>query len=111
MDPETGILYVPSRAVMDVLAVVNDPKVSSVAYIQGGSRPPRVFDTLPIAKAPWGRITAIDMNSGDHMWWVANADTPKEVAEHPKLKGVTIPRTGVPTRSGLAADEVVAVRG
>lgn len=111
IDPETGILYVPSRTVIDVLALVSDPKVSSVAYIQGGSRPPRVFDTLPLAKAPWGRITAIDMNSGDHLWWIANADTPKAVAEHPKLKGVTLPRTGVPTRAGLLLTKTLLFAG
>ncbi len=111
IDPETGILYVPSRTAIDVLALVSDPKVSSVAYIQGGSRPPRVFDTLPLAKAPWGRITAIDMNSGDHLWWIANADTPKEVTEHPKLAGVTLPRTGVPTRSGLLLTKTLLFSG
>jgi len=101
LDPETGMLYVPSRTATDVLALVNDPKVSTVAYIQGGGRPPRVLDTLPLVKPPWGRITAIDMNSGEHAWWIANADTPSEVATHPALKNVTLPRTGIATRAGL----------
>ena len=35
IDPETGILYVPSRTAVDVLALVNDPKASTVPYIQG----------------------------------------------------------------------------
>jgi glucose dehydrogenase len=111
IDPETGMLYVPSRTVIDVLALISDPKASSVAYIQGGGSPPRVFDTLPLAKAPWGRITAIDMNSGDHKWMVANADTPKAVLEHPKLKGVTIPRTGVGTRAGLLLTKTLLFAG
>jgi glucose dehydrogenase len=62
-------------------------------------------------RPPWGRITAIDMNSGDHLWWVANADTPKEVAEHPKLKGVTLPRTGIATRAGLLLTKTLLFAG
>jgi glucose dehydrogenase len=111
LDPESGILYVPSRTAVDVLALINDPKVSSVAYIQGSGRPPRVFDTLPLARPPWGRITAIDMNSGDHLWWIPNADTPKEVADHPKLKGVALPRTGIATRSGLLLTKTLLFAG
>ena len=111
LDPETGILYVPSRTAVEVLALVSDPKVSSVKYIQGAARPPRVFDTLPIIKPPYGRITAIDMNTGDHLWWIPNADTPKEIAEHPKLKGVTLPRTGIPTRAGLLLTKTLLFAG
>jgi glucose dehydrogenase len=111
LDPDTGILYVPSRTAVDVLSLIHDPKVSSVAYIQGSGRPPRVFDTLPVVRPPWGRITAIDMNSGDHLWWIPNADTPKEVAEHPKLKGVTLPRTGIATRAGLLLTKTLLFAG
>lgn len=111
IDPDTGILYVPSRTAVDVLALINDPKVSSVAYIQGGGRPPRVFETLPLARPPWGRITAIDMNSGDHLWWIANADTPKAVLAHPQLKGVTLPRTGIATRAGLLLTKTLLFAG
>ena len=35
---------------------------------------------LPIVKPPWGRITAIDMNTGEHVWMVANGDTPDDAA-------------------------------
>jgi quinoprotein glucose dehydrogenase len=110
-DPDTNILYVPSRTAVDVLALINDPKVSTVAFIQGDGRPPRVMDTLPLVKPPWGRITAIDMNKGDHLWWVANADTPKEVASHPALKNVTLPRTGIATRSGLLVTKTLLFAG
>jgi quinoprotein glucose dehydrogenase len=41
------------------------------------------------------------MNSGDHLWMIANADTPDRITNHPLLEGVDIPRTGVPTRSGI----------
>ncbi|MBL4821376.1 MAG: PQQ-binding-like beta-propeller repeat protein [Gammaproteobacteria bacterium] len=100
MDPETGILYVPSRTVVSAMSVAKDEK-SDVDFSQAfGVRTPRVRG-LPIVKPPWGRVTAIDMNSGDHLWMVANADTPEAIANNPALAGITFPPTGVPTRSGL----------
>jgi quinoprotein glucose dehydrogenase len=65
-----------------------------------GVRAPRVKG-LPIVKPPYGRITAIDMNSGDHVFQVANADTPDRIKNHPDLQGIDLPRTGVPTRAGI----------
>ena len=41
------------------------------------------------------------MNSGDHLWWIANADTPERIKNHPLLEGIDVPRTGIPTRSGV----------
>jgi len=100
LDPETGILYVPSRTVLQVLSLSKNPE-SDIDFSQGfGVRTPRV-QGLDIVKPPYGRITAIDMNSGDHLWMVANADTPERITNHPLLEGVDLPRTGVPTRSGV----------
>jgi hypothetical protein len=31
---------------------------------------------LPLVKPPWCRITAIVWNCGDHVWMVANCETP-----------------------------------
>lgn len=100
LDPETGILYVPSRTVLQVLALGKNPD-SDIDLSQAfGVRTPRV-QGLDVVKPPYGRITAIDMNSGDHLWWVANADTPERIANHELLQGVDIPDTGVPTRAGI----------
>jgi len=100
LDPETGILYVPSRTQLQLLSLAKNPD-SDIDYSQStGVRVPRV-QGLDIVKPPYGRITAIDMNSGDHLWWIPNADTPNRIANHPLLQGVDIPDTGVPTRSGV----------
>lgn len=99
-DPETGMLYVPSRTNVAVLALVPGGDVSTVDWIQGAARAPTV-DGIPIVKPLWGRITAIDLNEGDIEWQVANADTPAEIENHPLLEGVDIERTGIPTRSGV----------
>jgi len=109
-DPETGILYISSRTATSVLALVNDPAASSMQWIQGGGRLPTV-DGLPLVKPPYGRITAIDLTSGEHVWMIANADTPTEIANHPLLEGITIPRTGKPTRSGLVLTKSLLFAG
>jgi quinoprotein glucose dehydrogenase len=109
LDPETGILYVPSRTALAVLSVEKDDK-SDFAYSAGSTRVPRVKG-LDIVKPPYGRITAINMNSGDHLWQVPNADTPESIANNPALKGVTLPRTGVPSRSGLVLTKTLLFVG
>jgi len=56
---------------------------------------------LPLVKPPWGRITAIDLNSGDHLWMIANGDAPDYVKNHPAMKGIDLSNTGKPSRSPL----------
>jgi quinoprotein glucose dehydrogenase len=56
---------------------------------------------LPLAKPPWGRITAIDLNKGDHVWMTANGDAPDYVKNHPALKGIDLSNTGRPEKSPL----------
>jgi glucose dehydrogenase len=99
-DPETGLLYVASRTATSVLSLVNEPEASSIKYIQGGARTPTI-DGLPLVKPPYGRITAIDLVSGEHAWQRVNGDTPEEIKNHPLLKDVDLPPTGKPTRSGM----------
>ena len=56
---------------------------------------------LPLVKPPWGRITAIDLNTGEHLWMVANGDAPDYIKNHPALKGIDLSNTGRPSRSLL----------
>ena len=100
VDPETGILYIPSRTNVALLSVAKDEN-SDVDFSQSyGVRVPRIKG-LPLVKPPYGRVTAIDMNNGEHVFQVANADTPDRIANNAALAGLDIPRTGVATRSGL----------
>ena len=132
VDPETGILYVPSATIEQAVALVHDPELSDIDFIRlmqgtggAGPRPPlgsplntglvrpgalRPFG-LPLFKPPWGRITAIDLNSGDHVWMRPNGDTPLEVQNHPALEGVELPKTGKPERVGLLVTKTLLFAG
>ncbi len=98
-DPVTGMLYVPSNTNPAVAAVRADAG-TDVNYSFVAGQVPDVMD-LPLVKPPWSRITAIDMNTGEHAWMVPNGPTPEEVGNHPALEGVDLPPTGGFTRAML----------
>jgi glucose dehydrogenase len=100
-DPETGLLYVGSYTNPYVYAVRPNREGAEVPFIYGGGGALPFLDGLPLVKPPYGRITAIDMNTGEHAWMVANGPTPDDIANHPRLDGVEIPATGRPTRAML----------
>lgn len=54
------------------------------------------LDGLPIFKPPYGRITAIDMNRGEHAWMAANGDGPRD---HPLLAGLDVGPLGIANRA------------
>lgn len=110
LDPETGKIYISSRTSARVLTLAKDED-SNLDYSGAlGVRVPSV-DGLPLVKPPYGRITAIDMNSGEHVWQIANADTPDNIADHAALEGVDIPRTGVATRAGMVLTKTLLFAG
>ena len=94
-DPTTGMLFVGSHGSPVVLSLVSDTARSDMNYIMAGGGVPRP-QGLPIVKPPYSRITSIDLNTGDHAWWVAGGDTPEAIRNNPALAGVDLPRTGTP---------------
>jgi len=111
LDPETGILYVSSSTVIRPMSLGAAPDLSDMDYVayMGSSRIGPYG--LPLVKPPYGRITAIDLNTGNHMWMVANADTPAWVKDIPALKGIDIPRTGLPDRVGMLVTKTLLFGG
>ena len=65
--------------------------VDWVTYGPGGVRGPL---RLPLVKPPYSSITAIDLNTGDHLWQIPNGTTPDDIRNHPALEGVEIGNTG-----------------
>src|SRR5688572_32602606 len=66
LDPETGVLYVSSSTVLRPMNLEPSPETSDMDYIAVmGSAAIGPFG-LPLVKPPYGRITAIDLNTGEH---------------------------------------------
>ena len=110
LDPETGYLYVPSVTAPSFLALLPGGKLSDMNYIAGG-RGGQLAPGVPFVKPPWGRITAIDLTTGNHAWMVPNGDTPAYVAERLKLPPASIPNTGRASRAGLLVTRTLLFAG
>jgi len=106
-DPDTSTLYVGSYTQPSVAALRPEPDFSNMPYIAGGGAALPLLNGLPVVKPPYGRITAIDMSKGDFRWQIANGPTPKDIAENPALKGVTIAATGRATRAVVLATKTL----
>ncbi|MDN5205699.1 PQQ-binding-like beta-propeller repeat protein [Fulvivirgaceae bacterium BMA10] len=111
LDPETNTLFVSSSTVLRPMSLESAPELSDMNYVaySGDSRIGPYG--LPLAKPPWGRITAINLNTGEHLWMTANADTPDWVKNNPALKGIDLPRTGLPDRVGLLVTKSLLFAG
>lgn len=74
-DPDTGLFYVPSAAIPIVVQLVDaDPATSNLQYTRGGAQNVGGPQGLPLTKPPYGRITAINLNTGDHEWMVPHGE-------------------------------------
>jgi len=104
-DPESHILYVHAATGMVSNGLVpGDAARTEFAWVSGSAEPAGAggrggggglrVQGLPLVKPPWGSIVAIDMNKGEILWKIANAETPDNVRNNPALKGLNIPRTG-----------------
>ena len=95
-DPETHVLYVPSITAPVVVALIEpDPEESDFRYIRGNPRVVAGPRGLPLIKPPWGRITAIDLDTGEHLWVAPNGEG---IRDHDALAGLDLPRLGTPGR-------------
>jgi quinoprotein glucose dehydrogenase len=122
-DPETKILYVFSKTDPSSLGLVPGSQLESdMAWVGGRANPPNStgrggappqlrIQGLPLIKPPYGRITAIDLNKGEHVWQIAHGETPDEIRNSPALKGLTIPRTGRPGYIGTLVTKTLVVAG
>lgn len=66
---------------------------------------------LPILKPPYGVLAAIDLDRGRIRWRVPHGDTPDVVRNHPRLKGLTIPKTGQNGNVGLVVTKTLVIMG
>ncbi len=66
---------------------------------------------LPLVKPPYGRVTALDLKDGSMAWQIAHGETPDAIRNHPLLKGLNIPRTGVAANIGPLVTKTLVIIG
>ncbi len=114
-DPTMGVIFVTSHAgcgsALLIPAVERDHDLQTGTTVvewarggggggPGGGGNPNEIDGLSIWKGPVGRISAIDLNTGEYLWVIPNGDAPQAeqdaIRNHPLLQGVE----GVPVNNG-----------
>lgn len=103
-DPATGIMYIPSMTdctsqIMapgserdKLLDLPTGTTFSDYAVLRRAT--PRGPDGIPLFKPPYSRITAIDLNTGEHLWMIPVGETPQKILDYPGIKGRDLPNTG-----------------
>lgn len=75
-DPETGIFYV-SSITLPFAAALSESPIPDIGYV-GKMTAVETLHGIPLWKPPYGRITAIDLSTGDHRWMSPVGDLAKE---------------------------------
>jgi quinoprotein glucose dehydrogenase len=97
-DPETGMLYIPSTHMPDIIGLVHsEHPESNMPWVKRAWPKMLGPQGLPDPfKPPYAKLTAIDLNKGDILWQVANGDG---IRNHPAFKGLNLPPIGTPGRN------------
>ena len=106
-DPETGMCYV-SSVTLPYTAGLVPSKVPHTGYIGNMKPVPDLDGGIPIWKPPYGRVTAINLNTGDHSWMKPVGDLAQEV---PALKQLGLKDLGRPARGHLLLTKTVLIVG
>jgi quinoprotein glucose dehydrogenase len=112
-DPELGYLFIPSVTAAYLSSLISDPNRSEMRYIAGGGFGIPQPMGLPLFKPPYGRITAIDLNTGEHAWMIPNGVPPASVQNHAALKaaGIDTSNLGGSDRSPLLVTKTLLFSG
>ncbi len=105
-DPETGMLYVPSNTLPFAIVLTKSP-LPHTKYV-GSFISTELIQGLPLWKPPYGRVTAIDLNTGEHRWMKPLGRNPS-LEENPGLKALNLPPTGRPSRSHVLITKTLLV--
>ena len=97
VNPESGVLYVTSVTAPEIVTLI--PPKSPDSFYRYGSETIAALSGpqgLPVTKPPYGRVTAVDLNTGEHLWVSPVGDGPRN---HPALAHLDLPRLGWPRRN------------
>ena len=92
-DPSTGILYVNSTNLPNIIRLKKSVAGSRYRYGHGGYVQFRDQEGYPAIKPPWGQLNAIDLSGGEFVWRVT-------LGEYPELTARGIPPTGTENFGG-----------
>lgn len=118
-DPETGIIFLSSQSACSTNTLIPGDEAdlrymtdggttttgrTTARYANGpGAGAPRAPSGLPLMKPPYSRITAIDLNTGEHLWMIPIGETPDRIKNNPALAGVDIGNTGTGAQAPMLA--------
>ena len=98
-DPERGIYYAVSMTLPGANPLTRPKAPDATIAYEFAEEPSGEAESmygigpqgLPLLKPPYGRITALDLNTGEKLWTVANGDGPRH---HPLLEPLHLPPLG-----------------
>ncbi len=106
-DPTTGTLFVVSRKGCSNRIIAPAQERDASLELPTGTTFARYAPLraalvrgpqgLPLFKPPYSRLTAIDLNTGNHKWWIPIGETPDRIKNHPALAGIDVGNTGTGT--------------
>jgi len=94
-DPETQRYFAFAHEIPRVYRLERATGPEAEMEYWSPNRDAPYIDGIPIVKPPWGRLTAIDMSTGEHVWSVANGDA---LRDHPLLRDLDLPPLGIASR-------------
>lgn len=94
-DPDTGFYFGFANDIPRVYRLGRAEQEDTEMEYWSPNREAPYINGIPLTKPPWGRITAIDMNRGDHVWQVANGDS---LSDHPSLENLDLQSLGIASR-------------
>lgn len=102
-NPKTNVMYVPSFTIPFGIKIKKEnASVYDYTGTWAGVGGPQ---GLPLFKPPFSTVTAIDMNTGKHLWQIPAGKGP---VDHPAIKDLKLDRVGVPRESFVAlTDEIL----
>jgi quinoprotein glucose dehydrogenase len=124
VDPETGILYIPSFNQPAVVSLYPpDSGIgATVAFTHGAPESQRLEQIragrgvgplmpqgLPLVKPPYSRMSAIDLNTGEYAWQVPTGDGDR-YRRHRLLRDLDLPPLGGDgTRTGIVLTKTLVI--
>jgi len=107
-DPETGYYYAFDHTIPRVYRIEEATDENSEMTYWSPNRDAPYIDGVPLTKPPWGRITAIDMNRGEHVWRAANGNA---LNDHPALENLDLPPLGIASRPAALVTKTLLLIG